>query len=324
MPPPHLPLIHLRTFRSITVPTPLIHLRTFRSITVPTPLPNPYNHAPNLSTPGASPRAALLRRATTTPLRTGALAIKHGMTAIYDPLTARRTPATVLQLDRVRIIGHKRARPHGYWAVQVGAGFRAPHTLSRPEAGLFAARAVPAPRHQAEFRVRGASGLPPVGRVVTAALFRAGDFVDARAVTRGMGFAGGMKRWGWGGQPASHGTSLTHRAMGSAGGGQGSGSRVHPGKRMAGRMGGERHTVQSLRVLRVDVEAGIVVVAGPVPGPRRGVVRLQDAIKKPWPEVDPCLGLVEDEVAVAAAEGGGAAARPVGDAATASAAAKRA
>lgn len=90
-----------------------------------------------------------------------------------------------------------------------------------------------------------------------------------------------MKRHGMSGQPASHGNSLTHRAMGSAGGSQGSGSRVHPGKRMAGRMGGVEHTVQNLKVLMTDVEKGILVVKGLVSGPKNAYVRVQDSKKMP-------------------------------------------
>ncbi|KAG9811628.1 hypothetical protein KCU68_g20556, partial [Aureobasidium melanogenum] len=108
---------------------------------------------------------------------------------------------------------------------------------------------------------------------------------DARANCRGMGFAGGMKRWGFHGQPASHGQSLTHRVMGSSGASQGSGSRVLPGKKMPGNMGGQQVTVQNLRVLKVDAANGIVVVNGCVAGPKGALVKIQDALKKPWPEV---------------------------------------
>lgn len=220
------------------------------------------------------------------PLRTGALAIKKGMTAIYDPVTAKRTACTVLQLDRCQVTGHKRKDLHGYWAVQVGSGTKEARNVTRAERGNYAAQGVPIKRHLAEFRVKNANGLPELGSIITADLFKEGQFVDTRAVTRGMGFTGGMKRWGWAGQPASHGNSLAHRVMGSSGGGQGSGSRVHPGKHMAGRMGGENHTVQNLKIMKVDKENGIVVVHGAVPGPKKAIVRIQDAIKKPWPEID--------------------------------------
>jgi large subunit ribosomal protein L3 len=93
-----------------------------------------------------------------------------------------------------------------------------------------------------------------------------------------------MKRHGFSGQPASHGVSLTHRSMGSSGGSQGSGSRVLPGKRMAGRMGNESVTVKNLKVLQVDEKNGIVVVNGCVPGPKYQVIRVQDALGKPWPK----------------------------------------
>lgn len=92
-----------------------------------------------------------------------------------------------------------------------------------------------------------------------------------------------MKRHGFSGQPASHGQSLTHRVMGSSGGGQGSGSRVLPGKRMPGRMGNESVTVKNLKVLQVDDKNGIVVVNGCVPGPKNQILKMQDALGKPWP-----------------------------------------
>lgn len=93
-----------------------------------------------------------------------------------------------------------------------------------------------------------------------------------------------MKRHGFGGQPASHGQSLMHRGMGSAGGSQGSGSRVLPGKRMAGNMGNESVTVKNLKVLQVDERNGVLVVTGCVPGPKNQVIKVQDALGKPWPQ----------------------------------------
>ncbi|KAJ9623063.1 hypothetical protein H2203_005995 [Taxawa tesnikishii (nom. ined.)] len=255
----------------------------------PPPRPDRFNHGADLPILSSSKTAAFARKEYTLPLRTGALAIKKGMTAIYDPATAKRTPCTVLQLDRVQVISHKTRAQHGYWAVQVGAGTKEARNVSRPEQGHFAAQGVPLKRHVGEFRVRSADGLLGVGRAIGADWFAEGQFVDARARSRGMGFAGGMKRWGFGGQPASHGNSLTHRAMGSAGASQGSGSRVLPGKKMAGRMGAEQVTVQNLRVLKVDKENGIVVVNGAVAGPKGCIVKIQDAVKKPWPDL-PGLG----------------------------------
>ncbi|EGP82948.1 unnamed protein product [Zymoseptoria tritici ST99CH_1A5] len=276
---------------------PIQQTRSIRSI-LPVKKPSRFNHAPSLPVLSASQTAAFDRKEASFPLRTGALAIKKGMTAIYDPTTAKREACTVLQLDRCQVISHKLRPVHGYWAVQVGCGTKEARNVTRPERGHFAAQGVPIKRHVAEFRVKNEAGLAEVGSVITADLFQPGQFIDARATTRGMGFAGGMKRWGFSGQPASHGNSLTHRAMGSAGASQGSGSRVLPGKKMAGRMGGERHTVQNLKVMMVDRENGIVVVSGAVPGPKYSIVSIQDALKKPWPTVEGQPGIKMPEVVI--------------------------
>lgn len=226
------------------------------------PRPDRFNHGPDLPVLTSTSTAALDRKAVTLPLRTGALAIKKGMTAVYNTETGRRTPCTVLQMDRVQVVAHKTRRKHGYYAVQVGSGWKHPSNVTRPQLGHFAAHEVSPKRHLVEFRVKDERGLLGVGEMIGAGWFQEGQFVDARANCRGMGFAGGMKRHGFSGQPASHGNSLTHRAMGSAGQSQGGGSRVLPGKKMAGRMGGQQVTTQNVKVLKVDVEKGIVVLKG--------------------------------------------------------------
>ncbi|KAF2718194.1 mitochondrial 54S ribosomal protein YmL9 [Polychaeton citri CBS 116435] len=261
---------------------PRTFVRTIRSIQEPQP--SRFNHGHNLPVLGSSHTAAFERKERTLPLRTGTLVIKKGMTAIYDPETAKRIACTVLQMDRCQVVSHKRRDIHGYWAVQVGFGTKEAANVTRPERGHFAAYGVPLKRHLAEFRVKNEDGLPAVGTVLLPHMFQEGQYIDAKADTRGMGFTGVMKRWNFSGQPASHGNSLAHRIMGSSGGGQGSGSRVHPGKKMAGRMGGEQHTVKNLKVMKIDVENGIVVVHGAVPGPRNSIVKIQDARKKPWPD----------------------------------------
>ncbi|WPG98374.1 Hypothetical protein R9X50_00116400 [Acrodontium crateriforme] len=292
MPPRLSPFVQRLPPRFLCPAVPRSFFRALGSIQ-PKPRTNPerFNHGHDLPVLISSRTSAFLRKEPMLPLRTGAIAIKKGMSAIYDPVTAKRIPCTVLQLDRCQVISHKRRDIHGYWAVQVGCGTKEAHNVSRPERGHFAAQGVPLKRHLAEFRVKNAEGLPEIGSTISADLFQEGQFVDARAITRGMGFAGGMKRHGFSGQPASHGNSLTHRAMGSAGASQGSGSRVLPGKKMAGRMGAEMHTVQNLKILKVDVENGIIVVNGAVPGPKKGIVKLQDAIMKPWPNIDPSVGV---------------------------------
>ena len=118
--------------------------------------------------------------------------------------------------------------------------------------------------------------------------FELNDYLQLTGTTKGKGFTGAVKRWGFHGQPASHGHDHV-KAVGSIG--TRWPQRTLPGKKMAGRMGGEQGTVQCLRVMKVDKETGIVVVHGAVPGPKKGIVKLQDAIKKPWPEVDLSVGV---------------------------------
>ena len=223
-----------------------------------------FNRHPSLPLLQAHPRHAALRKKDTLLPRTGALAQKKGMSAIFDPLTGGRTPVTILQLDRVQVVAHKTLDREGYYAVQVGHGWRPSGNVTRPMKGHYASHGVSPKRDLIEFQVLDQVALnrSPVGSLIPASWFQVGQFVDCRANSKGKGFAGGMKRHGFSGQPASHGTSLTHRAMGSAGQSQGGGSRVLPGKKMAGRMGGERKTVQNLRVVRVDEESGLVVVHG--------------------------------------------------------------
>lgn len=223
-----------------------------------------FNIGPGLSPLLSSSTAALKRReeANTLPLRTGALAIKKGMTAIFDTETGQRIPCTVLQLDGVQVVAHKTRKQHGYWAVCVGSGFKKPKNVSKSMLGHYSVQGVSPKRHLHEFRVKDKNGLIEVGEEIKADWFLQGQYVDTRSNCKGKGFQGVMKRWGMHGQDRSHGVSLTHRSMGSAGQGQGGGSRVYPGKKMAGNMGGQRNTVQSLKVMMTDAEKGIVVVNG--------------------------------------------------------------
>lgn len=277
--------------RSFLLPDALLPLITKRGVkygwnTAPARgKPTRFNASADLPKPTTGPAAALARKANTLPLRTGALAVKKGMTALYDPASGKRTPCTVLQLDRVQVVAQKTRQQHGYFAVQVGSGWKHPSNVTRPLLGHFAAAGTSPKRHMAEFRVKDESGMLPVGQIIGPEWFIEGQFVDARANCRGMGFEGGMKRHGFKGQPASHGNSKTHRVMGSSGASQGSGSRVLPGKKMPGNMGGQQVTVQNVKVLKVDKEKGIVVLNGCIAGPHGCIVKIQDAIKKPWPKV---------------------------------------
>ena len=243
-------------------PLPSTIRRTIRSIDKPPPKTSRFNQsAGHVLT--ASAAAALARKAYTLPPRTGVLGVKKGMSAVYASDGTRR-PCTLVQVDQAQVVAHRTQKKNGYFAVQVGAGWRHSKNIARGMQGHYAAAQVPPKRELVEFRVRNANALLPVGSELTAAWFRSGQFVDARSHCKGKGFAGGMKRYGFGGQPRSHGVSLVHRSMGSAGQSQGGGSRVYPGKRMPGNMGGQRVTVQNVEVLSVDDANGLVVLNGPL------------------------------------------------------------
>lgn len=242
-----------------------------------------YNVGENLPALTTTPAAARKRKEHSTPLRTGVLAIKKGMTGYYTR-SGRRLPCTVLQMDQCQVVAHKNLAKHGYCAVQIGCGDRRADNVPAPMLGYYEAKGLPPKEHLQEFIVRNDDGLaPPVGAVLMPDWFHKGQWVDVRANSRGMGFEGGMKRHNFSGQEASHGNSKNHRTMGSAGASQGSGSRILPGKKMPGNMGNERVTVQNLAVLRVDNELGIIVVKGAVGGPKGRVVMISDAVKKPPP-----------------------------------------
>jgi large subunit ribosomal protein L3 len=213
--------------------------------------------------------------------RTGALAVKAGMTCDWDAHGVR-LPLTVLWLDDVSVTQVKTAQtsPNGaYCALQVGYGSRKPKQVSKAELGHFVARGSAIKRALAEFRVS-EDGVLPVGTKITAGHFTAGQYVDIQGVTKGKGFQGPMKRWGFAGQPASHGNTKKHRAHGSIGQCQDPG-RVFKGKKMAGRMGGRNRTVQSVLVYKVDTERNLVYVKGQVPGNAGTMVKVNDSLRKP-------------------------------------------
>ena len=211
----------------------------------------------------ASQQSAFKRKilADALPYRTGGLAIKKGMTSLFDE-EGKLIAATILQFDRNQVVHHKTMKRHGYYAVCVGAGIKAAKNIPKPMLGHYSVQGVSPKRYLQEFRVRDESGLLPVGQSILADWFTPGQFIDTRSDSKGKGWAGVMKRWGMHGQDRSHGVSKAHRSMGSAGQGQGGGSRVYPGKKMAGNMGGQRVTVQNVEVLQVDAEKGLLVVRG--------------------------------------------------------------
>jgi large subunit ribosomal protein L3 len=203
---------------------------------------------------------------------------KVGMTQIWDDQN-RAIPVTVVRVAPVRIVQVKTAETEGYTALQVTWGFRRTSSLTKPERGHFDKAGVDPGRRLVELRIDDV-GDYEVGQQLTADLLQPGELVDAIAVSKGKGFAGGMKRHNFKGQGASHGTHKKHRAPGSIGA-CATPSRVFKGTRMAGRMGGQQVTTLNLEIVQADPERELVLVKGAVPGPRGGMVVLRDAVKAP-------------------------------------------
>ncbi|MDA8274983.1 MAG: 50S ribosomal protein L3 [Actinomycetota bacterium] len=203
---------------------------------------------------------------------------KVGMTQIWDE-QHRAIPVTVVRVAPVRVVQVKTVEREGYDAVQVTFGRRRASTLTQPERGHFAKAGVEPGRRLVELRLEDA-GRFEVGQELAADVLAAGERVDAIAVSKGKGFAGGMKRHNFKGQGASHGNHKKHRAPGSVGA-CATPARVFKGTRMAGRLGGEQVTTLNLEVVQADPERELVLVKGAVPGPRGGMVVLRDAVKAP-------------------------------------------
>ncbi|MBV8684500.1 MAG: 50S ribosomal protein L3 [Caulobacteraceae bacterium] len=209
-------------------------------------------------------------------MRTGVIARKLGMTRLFDE-AGTHVPVTVLSLDGCQVTGQRTKDRDGYVALQLGAGAKKAKNTIQAQRGQFAKALVEPKRCIAEFRVT-EDNLIDVGAELTADHFVAGQKVDVSGVTVGKGFAGAMKRWNFGGLRATHGVSVSHRSHGSTGQRQDPG-KVFKGKKMAGHMGQEKVTTLNLTIHRVDVERGLILVRGAVPGAQGSFVKIRDAIK---------------------------------------------
>jgi large subunit ribosomal protein L3 len=210
-------------------------------------------------------------------MRSGIIAQKVGMTRIFTD-AGEHIPVTVLKMEKLQVLSHRTEENNGYTAIQVGVGTRKPSRLRKSERGTFAVAEVEPKRKLAEFRVSPAN-LIEQGAEITADHFVPGQFVDVTGTSQGKGFQGAMKRWNFGGLRATHGVSVTHRALGSTGQRQDPG-KVFKGKKMAGHMGDERITTQNLVVVKTDVDRGLLMIRGAVPGSKGGWVIVRDAVKK--------------------------------------------
>ncbi|WP_027285683.1 50S ribosomal protein L3 [Rubritepida flocculans] len=219
-----------------------------------------------------------------TQTRTGLIARKLGMTRLFNE-DGSTTPVTVLHVDAVRVVAQRTAERDGYDAVQLGFGKAKAKNVSKPNRGHFAKAGVEAPQKVAEFRVDAAALLPP-GASLSVTHFVKGQKVDVTGTTKGKGFAGAMKRWNFAGLEASHGVSISHRSHGSTGNRQDPG-KTFKNKKMAGHLGVERVTTQNLEVAGHDVEKGLLLVKGAVPGAAGSYVLVRDAVKRARPAEAP-------------------------------------
>jgi large subunit ribosomal protein L3 len=207
---------------------------------------------------------------------TGILGTKLGMTQVFDE-NNRIVPVTVVQAGPNVVTQVRTAEKDGYVALQLAYGAIDPRKVNKPETGHFGKAGVTPRRHLVELRTSDA-GEYEVGQEITAEVFAEGAKVDVVGTSKGKGTAGVMKRHGFGGLGASHGTQRKHRSPGSIGGCATPG-RVFKGLRMAGRMGHARVTTQGLTVHRVDAERGLLLIKGAVPGPRGGLLFVKSAAK---------------------------------------------
>ena len=201
---------------------------------------------------------------------------KAGMTRVFTEDGAS-VPVTVIEVEPNRVTQVKTEETDGYSAVQVTVGSRRANRVTKAAAGHFAKAETEAGRGLWEFRLSGDEEIN-VGDQLTVERFEAGQKIDVSGQSKGKGFQGGIKRWNFSMQDATHGNSLSHRAPGSIGQCQTPG-RVWKGKKMAGHMGAERVTIQSLEVVRIDVERNLLLVKGAVPGATGGDVIVKSAVK---------------------------------------------
>ena len=230
-------------------------------------------------------------------MRTGVIAKKMGMTRLFQA-DGRHVPVTVLQLEEVQVVGRREMDRDGYTAVALGAGVAKAKNVNKPQRAIFGIAEVEPKAKVVEFRVA-EDALLDLGATISADHFIAGQMVDIQGVTQGKGFAGGMKRWGFGGLRATHGVSVSHRSLGSTGQRQDPG-RVFKNKKMAGHMGAKNRTQQNLEIVRTDAARGLLFVKGSVPGSKGGWLTVKDSVKIARPDDAPYpAGLMENAKEIA-------------------------
>lgn len=202
---------------------------------------------------------------------------KIGMTQIFDD-AGRVVPVTVIEAGPCVVVQKRTVEKDGYNAVQLGFGEQKEQRINKPLLGHFRAAGVKPTRYLREVRIKDGDAFADleVGAEIKADVFEAGEYVDVTGVSKGKGFAGTVKRHKFGRGPMSHGSKY-HRGVGALGSVEP--ARVFPGRKMPGRMGGVRRTIQGLEVVRVDADRNLILVRGSVPGPRGGLVLLKETVK---------------------------------------------
>ena len=225
-------------------------------------------------------------------MRSGLITKKIGMSRVFTD-EGEHIPVTVLQLDNCQVVAQRTMDSNGYTALQLGVGTAKVKNVNKAQRGHFAKAKVEPKRKLAEFRVS-EDNMIDVGAEIAADHFVKGQYVDVTATSIGKGFAGAMKRHGFGGLRASHGVSISHRSHGSTGQCQDPG-KVFKGKKMAGHMGATTITTHNLTIVDTDVDRGIILVKGAVPGSKGGWVTLCDAVKKTLPDDAPKPGSIRSK-----------------------------
>ena len=217
-------------------------------------------------------------------MRSGVIAKKVGMTRIYND-AGEHVPVTVLQMENCQVVAQRTQEKNGYTAVQLGVGLAKVKNTSKALRGHFAIGSVEPKAKVAEFRVS-ADNMIDVGAEITVEHFVVGQKVDVTGTTVGKGFQGVIKRHNFGSGRASHGNSLSHRIHGSTGQRQDPG-KVFKGKKMAGHMGSTRVTTQNVEVVSTDLDRGLILIRGAVPGSAGSWIYVRDAVKAELPEGAP-------------------------------------
>src|ERR1700732_4712400 len=213
-------------------------------------------------------------------MRTGLIAQKLGMSRVFTE-DGNHVAVTVLRVANCQVVAQRTQERDGYTALQLGVGPARLKNVSQPQRGHFAKAKVEPKARLAEFRVS-EDALVDVGAEITRAHFFPGQYVELTGTSIGKGFAGGMKRHNFHGLRATHGVSVSHRSLGSTGQRQDPG-KTFKNKKMAGHLGAKRVTTQSLRIVAADVERGVLMIKGSVPGSEKGWVLVKDAVKRKAP-----------------------------------------